>query len=282
MRNNRIMAAVLVAGLPLAAAACTGTGSGGSSSGSAQGVDTSSTFTFASGTPGIVALQQPLDITELAADTSWSESARITDGTSDVATSDIALQGGTLNADGTESAELVWTVTGSGTSNIGSGLIPDPVTGADDVSCSSNSIDSQCTEPLTIPAASAASPDDAEVALDEISPSSTSGTNLWAASLVIGSTQWVVGFIGIPGTSVSVDTTAGIVNQTSYTGSATTCATTPTSTVEWLSPTDTTTGNAAQYSSSAITSGTCPATFTAESPGGGVTGVTVLAPTGGG
>lgn len=268
------MAAAMVAALPLAAAACTSTGSGGSGG---VGVSTASNFEFPSGTPTFQDLQQGLDLSQTAPSTTWSETADITNGTSDVATSDIAIEtGATANADGSLPANLVWTVTGSGTSGSLSSLIPNPVSGEPGPSCTSSSASTVCTEPLTIPAASAGAPVDATVSLDLAAAADVSetGTNLWGAVLQIGSTQWVDGIIGVPGSATTlVDTAQPVVNATIYTGSATTCSTIPTTTVQWLQPTDTSSGNTAVYVSS-TDNDSCAATFTPN----GTTELTVTAP----
>lgn len=277
LSSNRGRALAVAALLPLAAAACTSTGGGGS----ASAVSTSSTFSFPSGTAALSGVQQPLDVLQLAPSTTWSQTVDLTSpSTGVIGTSEVSIVGGgALNADGTLPATVSLTVTASGTGSTLSNIFTDPITGQNTVTCTSTSTATTCSMPVTLPAATAASPVNITVNALGTTPQGGS-TSWWTGGIQIGNTVWAVGFVTIPGAGISVDPSTPVTNQTVYNGSQTTCSAVPVSNVQWLSPADE--ANAALtagYGTSSPGSSTCPVTFTALSPGNGVTGVQVTAPT---
>lgn len=274
---HRVRSMVAVGLVALVAAACTATGSGGAAP--ANAVSTVSSFDFPSGTATVPGVNQAFDVLQLAPSTTWSQHLQLTNGTSDVGTSTLALVGGAaLNADGSLPATLSLTVTGKGTGNTFSTIFTDPISAKHDVTCTTTSTATTCAMPVTLPAASTTSPLDITVT-DVAATPQNSTTSWWTGGMQIGSDVYGVGFITIPGATLKVDTAAPVTDQTVYDGTQTACGAVPTSSVQWLSPqNEASSGGTATYTSSTIVPGACPATFSTLAPGHGQSGVQVTSP----
>ncbi len=247
------------------------TGQAATASAAPLGLSTMSGFQWPAGTTGLIDVQQPLIFYRPAANTTWSETTILENGSGEVATSNVSLAAEKIESGGMLRALLAWRVTGSGTSSAS-------LTRGD--TCETHSSYSRCFTTVNVPAGGS---EIIRIGLDR-SLHSANGNYWWDASLHSGGKQTNVGLIQIPGGSTTVDGVTKVLDQTVYTGPpASSAAQIPQSTVAWFSPWEGEEGVGgeiyAAYGESSTAAGSWGATFTALNLGGEVTAVIVKAPT---